>query len=266
MMLHILLAFSVAGLALMATASLLPQGLKTLLFGLGAFIAALFGMRFGRVFLPFADSTVWLAEWILVLGTSLWIWIILGATDLGARRTGPYAGPLLFLLIVMILNLYNEYHLRDIFLLNVTLLVLACGGVYIAARYGVSVGPAGVLFMGSSFASLGIYSAEGGNIWFPATLALPLLMNLLWPVPKLATDRGPHPDKTDQMPSRVHHLRNMQMFVLYWGSSLMCAFAGCAAVRQGEADSAFTFFVLLGIGMPLSVGYRYAIGRAQRSL
>ena len=238
-----------------------------------ALAACIFGQYVNGVFLPFFDSYVILASWIGILGSALWLFVVMNATNFMDGSNGLAMGTLAIMLASICLRSYyapihmhtwpGEVH--DQFLIS------SLAGLIVAAILGflfwnlqgkLYAGDAGSLFGGAVFASLGIYTAQDGNIWFPATLALPFLvdvfMTLLWRARAGHNLLTPHRHHAYQLliKSGWSHIKTA---LLWWGLATLCAAAALWAASHSKSMSAWVFIALLMGGIILWIGQRVFI-------
>jgi len=223
---------------------------------------AILGKHTEGIFLPYVDSYILIAFSIGILGTALWLFVIMNATNFMDGSNGLAMGTLAIMLGSLSLYLTREVAL-DFNSINYRLSLATLGAFTTAAILGflfwnlqgkLYAGDAGSLFGGAVFASLGIYAAQDGNIWFPATLALPFLvdvfMTLLWRA------RAGH----NLLTAHRHHAyqlliksgwSHIKTALLWWGLAAFCAAAALWAASQSKSMSAWVFFALLGSGCAL---------------
>ena len=223
-----------------------------------AFMAVSFGTYAEGIFLPHFDSYVIIASWIGIGGSALWIFVMMNATNFMDGSNGLSLGTLSIMIAAISLALYGQ----------------ANEGTFDKAQFGASIfgaltvaailgflfwnlqgrlyaGDAGSLFGGAVFASLGIYAAQDGNIWFPATLALPILvdvfMTLLWRARRGHNLLTPHRHHAYQLLIRSGwgHIKTA---LLWWALGVLCAGSALWAAADSKSMSAWMFFGLLGAG------------------
>ena len=234
------------------------------------FMAVTFGHHIEGIFLPYFDSYVILASWIGIGGSALWLFVMMNATNFMDGSNGLATGTLAIMIAATSLELYNPA-LQGPNALN-HLLLAGFGALTVASILGflfwnlqgkLYAGDAGSLFGGAVFASLGIYAAQDGNIWFPATLALPFLvdvfMTLLWRARAGHNLLTPHRHHAYQLFIRAGwgHIRTA---LLWWALAAICAIAALWAAADSKSMSAWVFFGLLGAGCALWLLQRRVYG------
>lgn len=243
----------------------LQAKLKFAALALLALFACAFGQYVDGIFLPVADSYIVLASWLGIGGSALWLFVVMNATNFMDGANGLALGTLAVMLAGMSLHThfdlthssaqssqaYNQELLSVLGALTVAAIV---GFLFWNLQGKLYAGDAGALFGGAVFASLGIYAAKNGNIWFPATLALPFLvdvfMTLLWRAKREHNLLTPHRHHAYQLliKSGWSHIKTA---LLWWSFALVCAMAALWAISQSIAISAFVFLGMLGLGCAL---------------
>lgn len=232
--------------------------------------AVLFGVRVDGIFLPYFDSYVILASWLGILGSALWIFVTMNATNFMDGSNGLAMGTLAIMIAALSFALYGQAS-QGAF--NTAQLVAAIFGVLtVAAILGflfwnlqgkLYAGDAGSLFGGAVFASLGLFAAQDGNIWFPATLALPFLvdvfMTLLWRARKGHNLLTPHRNHAYQLFIRSGwgHIKTA---LLWWTLAIICVVAALWAVSDSKSTSAWVFLAMLCTGCALWLWQRRVYG------
>ncbi len=255
------IAFAVSALLLGAADDrwTLNTKLKFSLMGVAAIATVFFGGRPEFVFLPVVDSTVYLAPWITLIGCALWIFVMMNATNFMDGSNGIAMGTLVIMLIAICIKLI---HTENVFILAHIPAILAAAilGFLLWNLQGkLYAGDAGSLFGGAVFASLGLYAAQDGNIWFPATLALPFLvdvfMTLLWRARRGHNLLTPHRHHAYQLFIRSGWT-HIKTALLWWALATICAIAALWAASESKSMSAWVFFGLLGAGCALWIAQR----------
>jgi len=134
--------------------------------------------------LPVADAYFPIATWLGIGGTALWFFVFMNATNFMDGSNGLAMGTLAIMVGGVSIHLYGHDQFQDLSVLGILMVAAILGFLFWNLQGKLYAGDAGSLFGGAVFASLGIYAAQDGNIWFPATLALPFLvdvfMTLIW--------------------------------------------------------------------------------------
>lgn len=269
----IALSLFALGLGALDDAKTLPTKLKFSVLGLAALLTAGCGTYVDGIFLPVADAYFPLALWLGIGGTAIWIFIMMNATNFMDGSNGLAMGTVAIMIGGLGLHLFGPtelsafgtaQHLQEAF----NKILAAFGAITVAAFLGflfwnlqgkLYAGDAGSLFGGAIFACLGIYAADGGNIWMPATLALPFLvdvfMTLFWRAVRGENLLLAHRDHAYQglIKSGWSHIKTA---LLWWSFGLICAGAALWAAADSLAMSAYVFFGLLGLGCALWLIHR----------
>ncbi len=222
--------------------------------------AAHLGASVDRVFVPYADAVHYLSPLIALAGSALWLFIMINASNFMDGSNGIAIGSL----TIMISAIAAKLHATD--LLESDLRIFAqisasamLGFLFWNLQGKLYAGDAGSLFGGAVFASLGLYAAQDGNIWFPATLALPFLvdvfMTLGWRAMRRQNLLEPHRHHAYQglIKAGWSHIR---VALLWWGFTLICATAALWAVGDSKSMSALVFFGMLIAGCGLWLLHR----------
>ena len=162
----------------------IPAKPKFIALAIASGLAALLGPHVAGVFLPVADSYFPIATWFGISGTALWFFVFMNATNFMDGSNGLAMGTLAIMICGMSIHLYAGSDLQPLSVLGLLTIAAILGFLFWNLQGKLYAGDAGSLSGGAMFAGLGIYAAQDGNIWFPATLALPFLvdvfMTLIW--------------------------------------------------------------------------------------
>ena len=255
---------------------MLPARLKLAILAGAALLVSFLGEYVGGIFLPHVHSYVIIASWIGIGGTALWLFVVMNATNFMDGSNGLAMGTLAIMLLgvstklginvnpVATTEIFAEISSLPFFAVFGTLTTAAILGFLFWNLQGkLYAGDAGSLFGGAVLASLGIYAAQDGNIWFPATLALPFLvdvfMTLIWRARAGHNLLTPHRHHAYQLFIRAGwgHIRTA---LLWWALAAICAVAGLWAASESKSMSAWVFFGLLGAGCALWLWQRRVYG------
>lgn len=230
-----------------------PLPTRTRLFGVLALtlLVAALSPVFETAFIPFADATLPLPVWFAIGGTALWIFVMMNAVNFIDGSNGMAMG----LLMVMLAGLGARFLMMSepaLFVLSAMIAAAMMGFLFWNIPGKLYAGDAGALFGGAVFACLAVFSASDGNIWFPATLALPILidvfMTLIWRA------RAGH----NILTAHRHHAyqwviksgwSHFRVALLYWGLALVCVVLALSAARLSKSASFMVFAGLLGVGI-----------------
>ncbi|MEL7480705.1 MAG: hypothetical protein AAGJ29_04035, partial [Pseudomonadota bacterium] len=248
-----LLSFGVLALGAIDDAAAVPTRIKLGLLSAASLLAAATGVVVDEVFLPLADSTLTLPPLLAIAGTAFWIFLMMNAVNFMDGANGIAIGSAATLTIPLALYLSWTH--------DVDILASAAGYLFVAASLGflfwnlrgrLYAGDAGALFSGALFAALSVLVAEDGNIWFPATLCLPFLidviMTLAWRASHGRNLLQPHRDHAYQLFRRTGS-GHLKVAAIWWGLSLICAGWALWAATLSKTASASVFAACLAIGI-----------------
>ena len=260
---HILLFLGALFLGAIDDRFTLPAKPKfVILAGLVLFATGL-GANIDGIFFPVADAYFPIAAWLGITGTALWLFVVMNATNFMDGSNGLAMGTLAIMLGSISIHFYGHGHFHDLSVIGALTVASILGFLFWNLQGKLYAGDAGSLFGGAVFASLGIYAAQDGNIWFPATLALPFLvdvfMTLLWRARAGHNLLTPHRHHAYQLFIRAGwgHLKTA---LLWWALAAICAVAGLWAAGDSKSTSAWVFFGLLGAGCALWLWQRRVYG------
>jgi len=254
---YIYLSLFVLILGALDDAKDLPAKPKLFALLLATSLAAGFGHSVDRVFLPVADSIFLLPLWLGIAGTAFWVFIMMNASNFMDGSNGLSLGTLAILIASF--GFVPEPVAPS--LLAVTVMAVL-GFLFWNLQGKLYAGDAGSLFGGAVFASLGVYAARDGNIWMPATLALPFLVDvfltLAWRAMRGRNLLQAHRDHAYQglIKSGWGHIKTA---LLWWTFALICSASAVWAAGDSKSMSAFVFFALLGAGCSLWIVHRWRL-------
>lgn len=231
------------------------------LFAAGAgFHAELFSMAGNGL----ASFLVWS---LCVAGSALWLFVIMNAANFMDGSNGLAIGSLLVMLasLAAFWMQMESAGAAPIVVLGVMALLGAMAGFLVWNLGGrLYAGDAGALGIGAVFGSLSLfvvsYMSETGEprdvsvIWFPATLALPFLvdvfMTLLWRNRRGAPLLSAHTEHAYQF-LRAAGWGHLGVALLWWSFAVICGVAGLFAASSAQ-DAGFPVFAgLLAAGILL---------------
>ena len=256
-----LICFSLAGLLIggLDDQFSIPAKPKFIALAIASGLAATLGIYIDGVFLPVADAYFPIATWLGIGGTALWFFVFMNATNFMDGSNGLAMGTLAIMLGSISIHLYGHDHFHDLSVLGTLMVAAILGFLFWNLQGKLYAGDAGSLFGGAVFASLGIYAAQDGNIWFPATLALPFLvdvfMTLIWRAQRGHNLLTPHRHHAYQLFIRSGwgHIKTA---LLWWSFAVFCAAAALWAASDSKAMSAYVFLGMLGLGVALWLIHR----------
>ncbi|MEO1101907.1 MAG: hypothetical protein AAFW65_08675, partial [Pseudomonadota bacterium] len=206
---------------------------------------------------------------LCVAGSALWLFVIMNAANFMDGSNGLAVGSLLIMLgsLAAFWMQVEAAGAAPIIVLAVMALLGAMAGFLVWNLGGqLYAGDAGALGIGAVFGSLSLfvvsYMNETGTpqstafIWFPATLALPFLvdvfMTLLWRRRRGASLLSAHTDHAYQC-LRAAGWGHTGVALLWWSFAVVCGVAGVLAAWSGGAASFPVFAATLAVGIVLWV-------------
>jgi len=242
----------VMGIGAIDDARTISTRIKFILLGIIALAATAFGAHVEHIFLPYADSIFYISALLTIPGCALWIFVMMNATNFMDGSNGLAMGTLLIMSVAVAFGLDKTQFLEsDLRYLAWIMASSILGFLFWNLQGKLYAGDAGSLFGGGAFAILGLYAAKDGNIWFPATLALPFLVDvfitLLWRARRGHNLLTPHRHHAYQLFIRSgwSHIKTA---ILWWTLAAICALAALWAAGDSKAMSTWVFFGLLATG------------------
>ncbi len=257
---HVLLTIFVLILGAVDDATDLPAKPKLAALLLAALLTAHFGQAADRIFFPVADAIFLLPEWLAIIGTALWLFILMNASNFMDGSNGLSVGTLAIMIAALGFSVSAEVSGLEYVIATAML-----GFLFWNLQGKLYAGDAGSLFGGAVFASLSVFAAKEGNIWQPATLALPFLidvfMTLGWRAMHGHNLLQPHRHHAYQglIKSGWSHIKTA---LLWWGFAAICATSTLWATADSKAMSAYVFFGLLAAGCGLWLIHRGHLSEA----
>lgn len=251
---HILLALFVLIFGAIDDAHTLPTSQKLIILSIGCLLTTFTGLTAEKVFIPIVDATLPLAVLMSVFGSALWLFVMMNATNFMDGSNGLSLGSIAIMLTALAISylgnpavgLSPETVTVWSGLAFVTLLLIGaiCGFLFWNLQGQLYAGDAGALFCGTVFASFSLIAAQNGNIWFPATLALPFLIDvfatLIWRALNDQNLLQPHRDHAYQLLRRSGS-SHLQTALIWWLLTLICAMGGLWAFRLSTSTSFWVF-------------------------
>lgn len=235
---------------------------KLKLMGLSAVCVSVtaFGLLPNAANLPFNLGAIFP---LLIVGSALWLLVVTNAANFMDGSNGLAIGCLAIMLSGLLLIGW-----RDTFpasLLWVAPILGAIIGFLIHNLRGtLYAGDGGALGLGGLFAGLSL--AADVDIWVPATLALPflidVLLTLIWRASRRRSWLEPHLDHAYQR-LRMKGWSHLETAVLYWGLTSCCAGMAYIAALAGGAAPFIVFGTLTLSGIVLWTRHRRAISLAE---
>lgn len=231
-----------------------PLPTKARLFGVFGLTVLAAGLSpvFDLVFLPVADSTLPLAAWFAIGGTALWIFVMMNAVNFMDGSNGMAMGLLTIMIGATSVRLFGvPQYGSALFVVAAVMVAALVGFLFWNLQGRLYAGDAGSLCGGAVFATLSVFTARDGNIWFAATLALPVLvdvfMTLIWRARQGHNILTPHRFHAYQMAIKAGW-SHVQVAVLYWTLAVFCSGLALWAASLSKSTSFMTFAGLLSAG------------------
>lgn len=228
----------------------LPVKPRLMITGFLLVLLTAFGPSVTAIFVPFLTSATPVPIVIAVLGTALWIFVIMNGVNFIDGSNGLAMGLLAIMLGGLALRFHNAPDLYTPGLVWLCALSIAAilGFLYWNLQGKLYAGDAGALFGGTWFACLAVLAAQDGNIWFVATLGLPILVDvfltLIWRLRHKQNLLQPHRHHAYQLLSRAGW-GHIQIALLYWAIAFVCAGLALIAAHSGPLQSFAVFMILL---------------------
>lgn len=230
---------------------------KLKLLGLAAFCigVAAFGLVPEALSSPWGDVTLPI---VLIIGSAAWLLVFTNAVNFMDGSNGLAVGSLAIMLIGLAIcgTVIRDWSFS---ILWFPLFGAIVGFLLHNLRGTLYVGDAGALGIGALFAALSLTS--GLDIWTIATLALPflidVLMTLIWRAKHGRNWLEPHLDHAYQR-MIANGWSHLDVAILYWGLSSVCAAAAYIAAQGGGAAPFAVFWGLCVAGIALWVRHRSA--------
>ncbi|MEM7663553.1 MAG: hypothetical protein AAF292_15020 [Pseudomonadota bacterium] len=260
---HILLAIFVLIIGAIDDARTLATRHKLLVLVGACILVALTGLTADKIFLPFADSTVPFPIVVSIIGSAFWLFLMMNTTNFMDGSNGLALGCVAIMLTFMSLSFFGgasaDLAPETVTVWNglsfVILLIVGaiCGFLVWNMQGLLYAGDAGALFAGTVFASFALLSGQDGNIWFVATLGLPLLVDavatLIWRAVHGKRLTEPHRDHAYQLLIK-DGWSHTQTALLWWLLTAICGLASITALPM-SATANFVAFVSMACSLTL---------------
>ncbi|MEO1476606.1 MAG: hypothetical protein AAFS13_09510 [Pseudomonadota bacterium] len=267
---HILLALFVLIIGAIDDARPLPTNQKLLALSAACILVALTGLTADKLFVPFADSTVPFPIVVSIIGSAFWLFLMMNATNFMDGSNGLALGCVAIMMAVMSLSFVGGASAglapETVTVWNglsfVILLIVGaiCGFLVWNMQGLLYAGDAGALFAGTVFASFALLAGQNGNIWFVATLGLPLLVDtvatLVWRAVNGRNLVEPHRDHAYQL-LRQDGWSHLQTALLWWLLTAICGLVAISALPLGPTMNFMGF-----VGMTCSLTLLWLMQRA----
>jgi UDP-GlcNAc:undecaprenyl-phosphate/decaprenyl-phosphate GlcNAc-1-phosphate transferase len=280
---HVVLLVGCLMIGLADDVKTIPTRFKLLALAALCLFAVTMGFRAEAIYLP-GFGVIGLGPLTAIIGSAAWLIVMINAVNFMDGADGLAAGSLLAPFTAILIWLAMAFHdgalgpEPPVRLAAAALAIIGgiAGFLVWNLRGKLYAGDTGALTLGAIFASASLFTVQSqlfsGLIWFPATLALPflvdVLMTLIWRARAGRNWLQPHRDHAYQLLVRSGWTGRAAGF-LWWGFSWLCA--GCALAAQFwplSPDGAphalpgfVVFAVLLVGGVAVWTRQRVTLGR-----
>lgn len=245
----------------------LPAGRKLLVLAAASVLAAIYGPHVHRFWLPGADGLGHVIPvFIAIAGAALWLFIVSNAVNFMDGANGIALGSCAILLAALAVITAPPAGGAPgiLFLLLVAAVASICAFLAWNLTGQLFAGDTGSLAMGALIGAAGLSTAVLHSVWVPATLVLPILIDVLLTLVWRGRLGRPlmqaHRDHAYQLFLRAGW-PHVQVAALWWGFCLITSLAAITGARQGPATAFGLFALLLSTGMVLWIWQRITLGR-----
>lgn len=258
---HLGLVLGAAVIGLLDDVFGLGARLKTLALLALAFLATTYGHHAGTIHLPTLSGEAWsfaLPAWLAIFGSAVFVFVLVNAVNFLDGANGLAMGALAPILLALAVA-FELSGLAG----GAGLLIAAVAAIAGFLAWNVAgrlyAGDVGALALGSLAASASLIllarsPEEGGpvlTVWFPASLALPFLVDVLltlaWRSRRGADLFSGHRDHAYQRLIRAG-ASHWRVATLWWMLSGLCAIMSLTAALISPVASFWTFWALTALG------------------
>ncbi|KDA00504.1 glycosyl transferase family protein [Hyphomonas polymorpha PS728] len=245
----------------------LPAGRKLLVLAAASVFAAIYGPHVTQLWLPgFGDGGLALPVFIGILCAALWLFVMANAVNFldGANGIAMGSSAILLAALAVIVAPPPGAAPGILFLLLVAAIAALCGFLAWNLAGRLYAGDTGSLAIGALIGGAGLATAVIHSAWVPATLVLPILIDvfltLIWRARLGRPLMQAHRDHAYQLFLRAGW-SHLQVAGLWWGFCLITGLAAITGARQGAGIAASLFAGLLLLGCGLWIWQRVTLGR-----
>lgn len=245
----------------------LPAGRKLLILAAASVLAAIYGPHITHFWLPGANGPGFvLPVFLAIAGAALWLFIMANAVNFLDGANGIAMGSAAILLAALaVLTAPPAGSAPGIlFLLLVASVAALCGFLAWNLPGRLYAGDTGALAIGALIGGAGLSVGVIHSVWVPATLVLPILIDILLTLIWRARLGRPlmhaHRDHAYQLFLRSGW-SHFQAAGLWWGFCLITSLAAITGARNGAGVAAALFAVILVLGSALWIWQRVTLGR-----
>ncbi|KCZ96381.1 glycosyl transferase family protein [Hyphomonas hirschiana VP5] len=245
----------------------LPAGRKLLILAAAALLAAIYGPHVTHFWLPGANGSGYvLPAFLAIAGAALWLFIMANAVNFmdGANGIAMGSAAILLAALAVITAPPTGSAPGILFLLLVAAAAAVCGFLAWNLAGRLYAGDTGALAIGALMGGAGLSAGVIHSVWVPATLALPILLDviltLIWRARLGRPLMQAHRDHAYQLFLRAGW-SHLQVAGLWWGFCLITSLAAITGARNGAGVAAALFAFMFLAGSALWGWQRIALGR-----
>ena len=245
----------------------LPAGRKLLVLAAASLFAAIYGPHVTRLWLPgLGAAGLALPVVIGMVCAALWLFVMANAVNFmdGANGIAMGSSAILLAALAVIVAPPPGAVPGILFLLMIAAVAALCGFLAWNLAGRLYAGDTGSLAIGALIGGAGLSVAVIHSAWVPATLVLPILIDVFLTLIWRAGLRRPlmqaHRDHAYQLFLRAGW-SHLKVAGLWWGFCLITSLAAITGARQGPGVAAGLFALLLGVGCALWIWQRVTLGR-----
>ncbi|MBY9065361.1 hypothetical protein K1X12_00535 [Hyphomonas sp. WL0036] len=245
----------------------LPAGRKLNVLAAGAILAAVLGPQLTAFWLPGAGAVgLPLPAIIAIAGAAVWLFVMANAVNFmdGANGIAMGSSAILIAALAIIASPPTGAAPGVLFLLLVAAAAALCGLLAWNLPGRLYAGDTGALAIGALIGAGGLSVAVAHSVWVPATLVLPVLVDvfltLIWRARHGRPLMQAHRDHAYQLLLRAGW-SHLEVAGLWWGFCLVASLAAIAGARLGPSVAFGLFLLLLAAGVSLWVRQRVTLGR-----
>lgn len=245
----------------------LPASRKLLVLAAASILAAIYGPHVTQLWLPgMGDAGLAVPAFIGIVCAALWLFVMANAVNFldGANGIAMGSSAILLAALAVIVAPPPGAAPGILFLLMVAAIAALCGFLAWNLAGRLYAGDTGALAIGALIGGAGLAVAVIHSAWVPATLVLPILIDVFLTLIWRARLRRPlmqaHRDHAYQLFLRAGW-GHLKVAGLWWGFCLVTSLAAITGARQGAGVAACLFAALLLLGCMLWVWQRLTLGR-----
>ena len=245
----------------------LPARRKLLVLAAASLLAAIYAPHVTQLWLPgLGDAGLAVPVFLGIVCAALWMFVMANAVNFmdGANGIAMGSSAILLAGLAVIAAPPSGAAPGILFLLLVSAVAALCGFLAWNLAGRLYAGDTGALSNGALIGGAGLSAAVMHSAWVPATLVLPILIDVFLTLIWRARLRRPlmqaHRDHAYQLFLRAGW-SHLKVASLWWGFCLVAAFAAIAGAHQGPGAAFGLFAILLGVGCALWIWQRVTLGR-----